>query len=48
MLGCFIESILGSLFGPANKPKNETERKIHRVMTLLIILFGIGLLVFTS
>lgn len=47
MLGCFLESILGSLFAGANKPKNETERKARRVMVPLVILFLIGLAAFS-
>lgn len=47
MFGCFLESILGSLFGGANKPKNETERKVRRVMVPLVIFFLIGLLAFS-
>lgn len=47
MVGCFLESILGSLFGGANKPKNETERKVRRVMVPLVILFLIGLAAFS-
>lgn len=47
MLGCFIESILGSLFGGANKLKNETERKVRRIMVPLVILFLIGLAAFS-
>lgn len=47
MLGCFLESILGSLFGGANKPRNETERKVRRVMVPLVIFFLIGLAAFS-
>lgn len=47
MLGCFLESVLGSLFGGTNKPKNETERKVRRVMVPLVILFLIGLAAFS-
>lgn len=47
MLGCLIESILGSLFGGANNPKNETERKVRRVMVPLVIFFLIGLAAFS-
>lgn len=48
MLGCFIESLLGSLFGGANKPKNEAERKVHRVMVALVMLFLVGLMTFSA
>jgi len=47
MFGCFLESLLGSLFGGANKPKNETERKVRRVMVPLVILFLVGLVTFS-
>lgn len=46
MLGCFLESILVSLFGGANKPTNETERKVRRVMVPLFLFFLIGLAAF--
>lgn len=45
MFGCFLESLLGSLFGGANKPKNETERKVRRVMVPCVIVFIIALAV---
>lgn len=47
MLGCFIESLLGSLFGGANNPRNQTERKVRRVMVPLVIFFLIGLAAFS-
>lgn len=48
MLSCFIESILGSLFGGPNTPKTATERKVHRVMVLLVIVFLVGLVVVSA
>jgi hypothetical protein len=47
MLGCFLESILSSLFGGANNPRNETERKVRRVMVPLVIFFLIVLAAFS-
>jgi hypothetical protein len=47
MLGCFLESVLGSMFGGANKPRNGTERKVRRLLVPLVILFLIGLVAFS-
>lgn len=48
MISCFIESLLGSLFGGANTPKTETERKVRRVMVPLVIIFLVGLVVVSA
>ena len=40
--------ILGSPFGGANKPKNETEQKVRRVMVLVVILLLIVMVVFSA
>lgn len=48
MLGCLIESVLGSLFGGATEQKHDVERKVRRIMVVIVILFLMGLVLLAN
>lgn len=45
-IGDIVESILGSIFG-AKRPVTRQEKKVHRILTVIVIVFLIGLVIFS-
>lgn len=45
-IGDIVESILGSLVG-AKRPVTRQEKKVHRILTVIVIVFLICLVIFS-